>query len=389
MIGWRDGASPAGSAAVTAAAADATRSRPLLPPARPRGGSTAGRSSTRGSAGPRWPSTGRPSSPGSSSHRIFITHFHPDHVGAAADVHELTGAPVHQGRLDYAQCALVWRATGLGDRDRRAGSTSNGVPQENVDELIALRLRLPPVRPLPARPAASSSRATGSTAGRPWPRPGHADGQLCLLRDGMLVSADHLLARITPTVGLWPESRPDPLGDFLAALERHDRARAAARAARARRPDRGPRRPGPRAHRAPPRAARGHRGGADGRSRGQGTRSRSTSSARAEARRHGGSPSPRRSRTSSGSCARIAPTGTRTPGRVAYTAPPAWTTSFRLVPAPRIDRGMSDLLRILAILLLVLGNAFFVAAEYALVTARRTRLEQRRRARAAAAPGRR
>ncbi|HEX2045742.1 MAG TPA: hemolysin family protein [Gaiellaceae bacterium] len=38
---------------------------------------------------------------------------------------------------------------------------------------------------------------------------------------------------------------------------------------------------------------------------------------------------------------------------------------------------MSDFLRILLILLLVLGNAVFVAAEYALVTARRGRLEER------------
>ncbi|MEX2102904.1 MAG: hemolysin family protein [Gaiellaceae bacterium] len=38
---------------------------------------------------------------------------------------------------------------------------------------------------------------------------------------------------------------------------------------------------------------------------------------------------------------------------------------------------MSDSLRILIILLLVLGNAVFVAAEYALVTARRGRLEER------------
>jgi putative hemolysin len=49
---------------------------------------------------------------------------------------------------------------------------------------------------------------------------------------------------------------------------------------------------------------------------------------------------------------------------------------------------VSDTLRILAIFLLVLGNAVFVAAEYALVTARRTRLEPEaaagsRRARAA------
>ena len=37
---------------------------------------------------------------------------------------------------------------------------------------------------------------------------------------------------------------------------------------------------------------------------------------------------------------------------------------------------MSEFLRILAVLLLVLGNAFFVAAEYALVTARRNRLRE-------------
>src|SRR5215216_3546006 len=38
---------------------------------------------------------------------------------------------------------------------------------------------------------------------------------------------------------------------------------------------------------------------------------------------------------------------------------------------------MSDFLRILLVLLIVLGNAFFVAAEYALVTARRSRLVER------------
>jgi putative hemolysin len=37
---------------------------------------------------------------------------------------------------------------------------------------------------------------------------------------------------------------------------------------------------------------------------------------------------------------------------------------------------MSDFLRIILVLLLVLGNAFFVAAEYALVTARRSRLDE-------------
>jgi len=44
--------------------------------------------------------------------RIFITHFHPDHVGAAADLAGLTGAPVYQGALDYEQCERTWRSPG-------------------------------------------------------------------------------------------------------------------------------------------------------------------------------------------------------------------------------------------------------------------------------------
>ena len=38
---------------------------------------------------------------------------------------------------------------------------------------------------------------------------------------------------------------------------------------------------------------------------------------------------------------------------------------------------MSDAFRLVVVLLLIGGNAIFVAAEYALVTARRTRLEER------------
>ena len=50
--------------------------------------------------------------------------------------------------------------------------------------------------------------------------PGHADGHLALVRDGVLVAGDHLLPTISPAVGLYPDSRPDPLGDYLASLER-------------------------------------------------------------------------------------------------------------------------------------------------------------------------
>ncbi len=150
--------------------------------------------------------------------RIFVTHFHPDHVGAAADVHELTRAPVYQGALDYAQCELVWGNPAWPERIAEWFVT-HGVPREITEELIDsgdsyrpfIRFQRDPVL------VDDGDRLDG------WDlvaAPGHADGQLCLLKGGILVSADHLLGRISPTVGLWPASRPDPLGDFLESLER-------------------------------------------------------------------------------------------------------------------------------------------------------------------------
>ena len=50
--------------------------------------------------------------------------------------------------------------------------------------------------------------------------PGHADGHIVFLRDGILVAGDTLLGTISPNIGLYPDSRPDPLSDYLQSLER-------------------------------------------------------------------------------------------------------------------------------------------------------------------------
>ena len=149
---------------------------------------------------------------------VFVTHFHPDHVGAAADLHELTGAPVVQGTLDYAQCELVWGNPAWSER-LLDWFRLHGTPDDVTAELVGqssvyrpfIRYQRDPIL------VEAGEQVDG------WQliaAPGHADGQLCLLRDGVLVAADHLLGRITPTVGLWPASRADPLGDYLAALDR-------------------------------------------------------------------------------------------------------------------------------------------------------------------------
>ncbi len=149
--------------------------------------------------------------------RIFVTHYHPDHVGAAAEVAALTGAPVFQGRRDYEQCVLTWGT----DRSEavEAWFRRHGMPgplaRRLADETGLARsvVRF-------AEDPCFVDDGDELDGWRVVAAPGHADGQLTLLRDGVLVAGDHLLAPITPAIGLWPASSPDPLGDYFVSLER-------------------------------------------------------------------------------------------------------------------------------------------------------------------------
>lgn len=150
--------------------------------------------------------------------RIVITHFHPDHVWGGRVAHEVTGAPVYQGRLDYEQCVSVW---GSQDWPERIAEwfRLNGVPAEMTETMLARDREALPLIEFVRDPELldEGDRVDG------WDvvaLPGHADGHIGFLRDGVLAAGDHLLPDITPAVGVYPESHPDPLGAYLSSLEK-------------------------------------------------------------------------------------------------------------------------------------------------------------------------
>jgi glyoxylase-like metal-dependent hydrolase (beta-lactamase superfamily II) len=149
--------------------------------------------------------------------RIVVTHMHPDHVGGAADVAAVTGAPVLQGRDDYEQCLRAW-----GERDPQRFVdywVSHGMPDDDVAGIARESERLSHAVHWVRDPQLLDP-GDEIDGWRVEVLRGHADGHIVLLRDGVMIAGDTILGGITPAIGLYPNSRPDPLGDYLETLHR-------------------------------------------------------------------------------------------------------------------------------------------------------------------------
>ena len=128
------------------------------------------------------------------------------------------GGRADRDHLDYAQCERVW---GSDDWPERMASwfVRHGAPAAVADDLIEQGHAFAPF----IRYALDPDLLYEGSEVAGWEvieLPGHADGHLGFLRDGVLIGGDHLLQKISPAVGLYPDSKPDPLGDYLASLQR-------------------------------------------------------------------------------------------------------------------------------------------------------------------------
>lgn len=159
--------------------------------------------------------------------RIIITHLHPDHYGLAGTIRERSGASVAMSQVEAGQ--ITSRYQDYRQLLAEVGSwlSRNGVGEDELPDLQQASLRVLN-RVAPAQPDATLDEGdildTGFTSLRVIETPGHSPGHICLYAEdlGLLFAGDHLLPTISPHIGMYPHSPPNPLAVFFHSLDKVD-----------------------------------------------------------------------------------------------------------------------------------------------------------------------
>src|SRR5262249_19078967 len=157
---------------------------------------------------------------------LIGTHHHIDHFGASGTIRSRSGAKthIHQLEVDRANRMLSFGSMTMGDRpEARAFFQSHGFP---IDEhpptgmrpaWMGTQLYNPVTEPERTISDGDEIRVGDRVFEVIW-TPGHSPGHnvIYLRREKTLIVGDHLLPKITPHVGVYPDNPTgNPLGDFL------------------------------------------------------------------------------------------------------------------------------------------------------------------------------
>lgn len=156
---------------------------------------------------------------------VLVTHIHPDHYGLAGRLREAAGCWVGLHPADAATIDSRYVDVDELVKGTREFMIDTGAPDAAVEELATASLA---VRAFVNMADPDVLIEDGDRPEVPgWDvvavhTPGHTPGHLCfaLPAHDAVLTGDHVLPRITPNVSYHPQSGEDPLGDFLASLER-------------------------------------------------------------------------------------------------------------------------------------------------------------------------
>jgi len=150
--------------------------------------------------------------------QVVLTHMHPDHMGNAHRILELTqgGASLtmhHREEAHLRQIAEAGRPPWFEAMMRLAG-TPPELEQEVYAAFTYIRNHTRALIPQTLWRGGEMLEDRFEVVHTP----GHSPGHVCLFERpaGLLLSGDHMLPGITPNIGWLPDE--DPLGDYLASL---------------------------------------------------------------------------------------------------------------------------------------------------------------------------
>lgn len=151
--------------------------------------------------------------------RLIITHHHPDHYGLAGVVEERSGAEVQMLDVEIGRGERYWHMLREWFPGHVKHMRDHGMPPEMLE---GMRVENPQVK-VASRITPLREGQNVQLAGQDWEvlwLPGHADGHLGLWNpeESVLIAGDAILPRISPNIGLYAYTRPDPLGDYLQTL---------------------------------------------------------------------------------------------------------------------------------------------------------------------------
>jgi glyoxylase-like metal-dependent hydrolase (beta-lactamase superfamily II) len=162
--------------------------------------------------------------------RIVVTHFHPDHMGNAGWLVERTGVDLWCTEPEWLAAQMAWRTDGSHDVERRlVHYRRHGFDDAAIDGFRRRGNHYPRVVPTLApgfrRLADGDALVIGGRRFHVFTVHGHAPDHACLLNreDGVLISGDQVLPKITTNVSVWPD-RPhsNPLRQYLDSLGRFE-----------------------------------------------------------------------------------------------------------------------------------------------------------------------
>ncbi len=156
--------------------------------------------------------------------KIVLTHMHPDHFGLAGWWQQQTQRPLPVYLPEGERAMAQVFNEGENSPRYQQWMLDCGMQPETVQHVqAALANTSDLTKPHPISQQylrADTDVRLGQRNFRVIHAPGHSDGQLIFYdeADRLLLSGDHVLMRITPNIGNWPHTLPDPLGRYLRSL---------------------------------------------------------------------------------------------------------------------------------------------------------------------------